>query len=93
MNEGYSADFIDRYFELDSNLNRYLEPLVHKGAKNDMKISSERVLIDPITVPCLEEQKSISELLSALDAKIQALTGQVTRFQTFKKGLLQQMFV
>lgn len=74
-------------------MNRYLEPLVHKGAKNDMKISSERVLIDPITVPCIEEQKKIADALSALDAKIQALTDQVTKLQTFKKGLLQQMFV
>lgn len=93
VREGHSGDFIDRYFELDDNLNRYLEPLVHKGAKNDMKISSERVLIDPITVPCIEEQKKIADALSALDAKIQALTDQVTKLQTFKKGLLQQMFV
>lgn len=93
VREGYSGDFIDRYFELDDNLNRYLEPLVHKGAKNDMKISSERVLIDPITVPCIEEQRKIADALSALDAKIQALTDQVTKLQTFKKGLLQQMFV
>lgn len=93
VREGYSGDFIDRYFELDENLNRYLEPLVHKGAKNDMKISSERVLIDPITVPCIEEQQKIADALSALDAKIQALTDQVTKLQTFKKGLLQQMFV
>lgn len=37
-------DFIEEYFNSDNRLNKYLRPLVRKGAKNDMKISSEGAL-------------------------------------------------
>lgn len=47
----------------------------------------------PISVPHTDEQKRIADALTAVDAKIQAVADQVARLQTFKKGLLQQMFV
>lgn len=46
----------------------------------------------PISVPHTDEQKRIADTLTAVDAKIQAVAAQTTKLQTFKKGLLQQLF-
>jgi len=47
----------------------------------------------PISVPHPDEQTKIANFLTALDRKIESVSQQITHTQTFKKGLLQQMFV
>lgn len=45
-----------------------------------------------IKLPSLDEQRKIADALSALDAKISAAGAQMAQMETFKKGLLEQMF-
>ena len=61
------SKFIEHYFNLDSRLNKYLKPLVNKGAKNDMKVSSENALIGEVCFPHVTEQKLIADFLDRLD--------------------------
>ena len=46
-----------------------------------------------LQVPSLPEQIKIAEFLSAIDSKVARLASQLEAAKTFKKGLLQQMFV
>jgi type I restriction enzyme S subunit len=84
--------FIDYYFSLDANTNRYLRPLVKKGAKNDMKINNAYVLHDRIFAPDIPEQKRIASFFTVLDKKIDELKQKKTLLEQYKKGVMQKLF-
>ena len=86
------GDFLDYYFSLDANTNRYLRPLVKKGAKNDMKINNEYVLHDRIFAPTIPEQKRIANFFSVLDNKINQLKEKEALLSAYKKGMMQKIF-
>lgn len=46
-----------------------------------------------VTIPSLSEQKKIVAFVKALDEKLVAINKKIELSQTFKKGLLQRMFV
>ncbi len=46
-----------------------------------------------ILLPSLREQTKIANFLSAIDEKINLVSGQIEKMEVWKKGLLQQMFV
>ena len=86
------GSFLDYYFSLDANTNRYLRPLVKKGAKNDMKINNEYVLHDRIFVPSLKEQKLIVTFFDAFCQRIELLKKKRSFLEQYKKGVLKKIF-
>jgi type I restriction enzyme S subunit len=89
---GCSATYLDHFFSVDYNLNAYLQPIVKKGAKNDMKVNNADVLKGDICAPKLPEQQKIAECLSSVDALIAAQARKLDALKTHKKGLMQQLF-
>ena len=64
-----------------------------EGIRDGKMISYKYFSEIKLPFPSFEEQKKIANYLSSLDTKIDNLSTQITQTQTFKKGLLQQMFV
>jgi type I restriction enzyme S subunit len=84
--------WLDYYFSLDANTNRYLRPLVKKGAKNDMKINNAYVLHDRIFAPSNPEQKRIASFFMVVDKKIAELKHKKALLEQYKKGVMQKLF-
>ena len=85
--------FVQHYFELDTRLNTYLRPLVRKGAKNDMKVSSEDAIKGNVNFPEKKEQTKISQLLLTFDKQILIQEQKIEKLKAIKKTLLKKMFV
>ena len=90
--ENCDSKFIEHYFNLDRRLNQYLKPLVNKGAKNDMKVSSENALIGEVCFPQITEQALIVNLLDHLDIYITLHQRKLDNLKLKKKALLQKLF-
>lgn len=91
--EGVNPTFVQYYFELDARLNDYLRPLVRKGAKNDMKVSSEGALIGNVVFPSYDEQTLIADYFNTLDKKIQLEEQKLESLKRIKSACLDNMFV
>ncbi len=84
--------YLDHFFSIDYNLNSYLQPIVRKGAKNDMKVNNADVLRGDICIPDFPEQQKIADCLDSVDALIAAQGQKVEALRAHKKGLMHQLF-
>lgn len=91
----YIGLIMDVYFSSWQNTYNYLNPLVQKGAKNTMNINNDDFLNGAtLYVPASEnEQVKIANVILQFDNKIALTDKELAGAKTFKKGLLQQMFV
>lgn len=98
---GFLIRFRDNRKILDQKFKKYCfanysfrkELLSYATTSANTNINQESLGFVKLHVPVVEEQKKIANYLSNLDNKIEIITNQITQTQTFKKGLLQQMFV
>ena len=74
-------------------LNRNSYFLKFDDGISQTNLKKDEVLNCPIFLPCLEEQKKIADFLSAIDDKIENISGNLESLKLFKKSMLQKMFV
>ncbi len=85
---------LDVYFESKVNVSNYLSSIIQKGAKNTINITNSTFLSKKILLPAShDEQRKIADFLISISDKIEHVNTQLEKTKTFKKGLLQQMFV
>ncbi|MGO1624399.1 MAG: restriction endonuclease subunit S [Psychrobacter sp.] len=63
------------------------------GAGRNRVLNKKDFLDISFNAPCLKEQNKIADFLSNIDQKIDNIAEQIDHAKTWKKGLLQQMFV
>ena len=89
-----SHNYFEQYFE-SGFMNNELQNIAQEGARNHGLLNMSIVDFFKsifMPYPSLPEQTKIANFLTAIDEKIEKINQQITETQTFKKGLLQQMF-
>ena len=92
VNNGSNGIFVEYYFDDNLRLNKYLKPLVNKGAKNDMKVTDENVLKGDVIFPSFPEQTVIGSFFQELDQLITLQQRELDLIKEGKKTLLSKMF-
>ena len=82
------SNFVQIYFEQNVRMNNYMRPLVNKGAKNDMKVTSENALKGLVYFPKCEEQKEISNLFAVFDNLITLHQHKLNILKDIKKYMI-----
>ena len=87
------SELYEQYFK-STFWHRYMHSVANYGARHDrMSIATADFMDMPLPVPHKDERTKITNFLSAIDSKIDAVNQQISLTEQFKKGLLQQMFV
>ena len=87
---GISPLFLQLF--LSSDLGQKLIDQAQSGSGRE-GLNFQSIRKFPLPLPSPPEQTKIANFLTALDRKIESVGQQIELTQTFKRGLLQQMFV
>jgi type I restriction enzyme S subunit len=88
VNQNNNSEFIYQLIKVNKN-----EFVRKSQGSTFLEISSKEMKKMKFNIPILEEQQKIATFLFNIDNKIETITNQISKTETFKKGLLQQMFV
>lgn len=94
FNAKVSLDFMEQYFEAGLQ-NKEIEKVAQEGARNHglLNIGVNDFFEIDLKLPSLKEQTKIAIFLSAIDENIALVNNKIEHTKSYKKGLLQQMFV
>lgn len=94
FNAKVSLDFMEQYFEAGLQ-NKEIEKVAQEGARNHglLNIGVNDFFEIDLKLPSLKEQIKIADFLSAIDKNIALVNTRIEHTKSYKKGLLQQMFV
>lgn len=90
-NSPITGQYLENYFCIDTYLNNYLKPLVKRGAKNDMKVNNEEVLLGQIPLPPLQEQERINGIIAQFDRVIELKQKLLEEKRCQKQWLMQML--
>ncbi|MFV5695430.1 restriction endonuclease subunit S [Flavobacterium sp. LB3P122] len=91
QNEKYNSTFLNQYISSVYFQKELWANTIHVAFPK--KINLGEIGKCKIKFPSLPEQQKIANFLSSIDTKIESTRQQLNQTQSFKKGLLQQLFV
>jgi len=87
----FSSKYLAQYINAEPFQRELWKRIIHVAFP--IKINLGEIGNCIVQLPCREEQIKIANFMSAIDEKIEAVNTQIEKTTTFKKGLLQQLFV
>jgi type I restriction enzyme S subunit len=88
---GMSSKYLNYVLNEGNEIKKFA--IIQKKGGTRVRLYFKTLCTLELNIPSLAEQQKIATYLSSIDTKIEAVNNQIAQTQTFKKGLLQQMFV
>jgi len=90
LKDGCSVNFINAYLSL-RRIKKYIHRMLSVGAQPNLSLQQVGDIF--LNLPSLPEQQKIADFLTKLDNLIGSKQQQITQAETWKKGLMQGLFV
>jgi type I restriction enzyme S subunit len=89
----YILNPIFGYYYIPKKIYEYRNKITKISSRRNFDIIHKDLLNLQIPFPSVEEQQKIASFLTAIDKKIELNKNKIENLKTYKKGLLQKMFI